>query len=300
MTLTDYTISLLTTLFPPYQTTPGRFCETLYPDATDYLTLKELTAVIDAEGSHYDALIDLLDEDYADAADDALDALMDALHDRWDEDSAPLPWDDADEDTVREIVRNAVDFVLDYDHFLRQTLYLNILINTGDGNADFTHNNWLDRYALTRPIPDDSGLLWLARSQGYSDADVERAIRAPQKPHGVFLDSVIDECANATSLMNALTFFVQMSVGQFVAWLDSGADLTLSSDAACGLWDPWTGGGSLLEITLERPVTIPFAIAEAAPDGVRGNYDVADTYGMLRRFWTDTVMENASMQHTVC
>lgn len=300
MTLTQSTHSVLTTLPSVFSAPSGRFTYVLYPDRTDYLTLKELTAVMEVDDSHYDALIDLLDEAYAEAFDDALDELLDEVLDHWDTVDDPMPWDAADEDTVREIVRNAVDFVLDYDHFLRQTLYLNILINTGDGNADFTHNNWLDRHALTRPIPDDSGLLWLARSQGYSDADVEWAIRSPQKTHGVFLDSVLDECANATSLMNALTFFVQMSVGQFVAWLDSGADLTLSSDAACGLWDPWSGAGSLLEITLERPVTIPFAIAEAAPDGVRGNYDVADTYGMLRRFWTDTVMGSASMRQTVC
>ena len=300
MTLTDYTRSVLATL-PSLSPAPsGQLTFVMYPDSHDSLTSQELATIIDAKGLHYDALIDLLDEAYVEAFDDALDELLNAVRDHWDDDSAPLPWDATDEDTVREIVRDAVNFVLDYNHFLRQTLYLNILINTGDGHADFTHNNWCDRHALTQPIPDDSGLLWLARSQGYSDADVERAIRAPKKGHGVFLDSVIDECANTTSPMNALTFFVRMTVGQFVTWLDSGADLTVSEKTACGLWDPWTGGGSLLEITLERAVTIPFAIAEAAPDGVRSNYDVADTYGMLRRFWTDTVMENASMQHTVC
>ena len=299
MTLTDYTLSLLTTLFSPYRTINGQFCDTLYPHATDHLSLAQLTAIAEAEGSHYDVLIDLLDEDYADALMDRFDEIVDEVSDRWDDEAVLLPWDDA-VDAVRDIIRDAVDVVPDYDHFLRQPLYLNILINTGDGNADFTHNNWLDRHALTQPISDDSGLLWLARSQGYTDAEVERAIRAPQKPHGVFLDSVINECANAPSLMNALTFFVQMTVGNYLQWLDSGADLTLSSDAACGLWDPWSGAGSLLEITLERPVTIPFAIAEAAPDGVRGNYDVAETYGMLRRFWTDTVMGSASMRQTVC
>lgn len=34
--------------------------------------------------------------------------------------------------------------------------------------------------------------------------------------------------------------------------------------------------------------------AEPAFDGVRGHYSAADTYGMLRRFWTATVLPDAS------
>lgn len=117
MTLTQSTHSVLTTLPSVFSAPSGRFTYVLYPDRTDYLTLKELTAVMEVDDSHYDALIDLLDEAYAEAFDDALDELLDEVLDHWDTVDDPMPWDAADEDTVREIVRNAVDFVLDYDHF---------------------------------------------------------------------------------------------------------------------------------------------------------------------------------------
>ena len=69
--------------------------------------------------------------------------------------------------------------------------------------------------------------------------------------------------------------------------------VVLSKDTACGLYDNWSGAGSVLEIELEKDVVLPLKfISSAWPDGGRG-YSVANVYGICSSFWTDTVKQIA-------
>ena len=72
--------------------------------------------------------------------------------------------------------------------------------------------------------------------------------------------------------------------------------ITLGKDTMCGLFDPWDGGGSVLEIQLEKEVRIPIRYIWAAlPDGCgRGRYDVGDVYGMCASAWQDTLLKIVS------
>lgn len=272
----------------------GSYSYSLYACSDDALTAAQLAAIATAPGSKRDAFYEQLDDIFLIWADEAFNALMEDLHRAWCETSAAdndaLPWADV-YDVARDLIQETVTFTMDYDHFLQQRVYVNIIVNTGDSHTDYTANDLIpvsDRDPVQ--IPPESSLLWLTRQQGYTRRDLYRTIMHQTASPSVFLQSVYEECRNVTTVMNALTFFVTMTLGDYLDWIDRRADITVSADTACGLWDPWAGGGSTLDIVLEKPVTIPFRYAEPAFDGVRGSYSVADTYGMLRRFWTDTVL----------
>ena len=109
-----------------------------------------------------------------------------------------------------------------------------------------------------------------------------------------FLRSMRQEMANLPSHMACLTFLVRMTLGQAI---DLNWDMTqnpsgsiiLDKETMCGLYDMWSGGGSVLEVELERDVKIPYSIIRSAlPDGGDGQYSVGETYGMAASAWQET------------
>ena len=284
MTLTDRVKTLLSTL-PELESCDDGFVYRFSPDPTDRLTDAQLQAIEDAEGSKWEAFYDQNDMILGTEVETVWPILMEALHTAWITHNASDAWDTI-EDAVQDRLFDFVAFALDPNFWLKQTVYVNLMVNTGDENYDFTCNNLLDDAESSAPIPPQSSLLWLVQQQGYTVNALERAMRDQTFSDSAFLRSVYEECANTTTSMNALTFFVAIPLAQYLTLLDGSDDLILPAHTACGLWDPWHGAGGILEIVLDRPVTIPRAMVQPACDGYRGHYSVADTYGMLRRFWT--------------
>lgn len=284
MTLTERVKTLLSTL-PELEPCDDGFVYRFSANPTDRLTDAQLQAIEDAEGSQWDAFYEQHDRILGTWVETVWPILMEALRAAWVTHNASDAWATV-EDAVQDRLFDLVAFAFDPNSWLKQTVYVNLIVNTGDENYDFTCNNLLDCAESSAPLPPQSSLLWLAQQQGYTAHDLARAMRNQTFSDSAFLRSVYEECANTTTSMNALTFFVAMPLTQYLALLDGSDDLILPAHTACGLWDPWNGAGSVLDIVLTRPVTIPRAIAQPACDGHRGHYSVADTYGMLRRFWT--------------
>lgn len=116
--------------------------------------------------------------------------------------------------------------------------------------------------------------------------------------------------------MNALIFFVSMTVEQLFDLqhairngrktdnITSGDDhnakkrsqkktIRIDKMAHCGLYDSWSGAGSVLEIELEQDVVLPIQfISTAWPDGARG-YGASEVYGLASNYWTSTLREAA-------
>lgn len=294
MTISDHLHRLLPHVLPPQA--DGSFVYPLYAAPDDRLTESQLAAIATASGSQTEAFYEQLEDTYDIWVDYAIDAIMADLRPLWDSTVASsedaLSWHTV-QYTVRDFLQEQVTFLMDYGHFLRQPVSVNLIVNTGDGNADFTCNNLIPPDGAPIRISPQSSLLWLVRQQGYTVRDLRRAIQQGGSPTKPLLDSLYQECANAPSLMNALTFFVTLPLHAYLDWVDSRRPLTVSAETRCGLWNPWHGGGGLLAIHLERPVVIPRQYAEPAFDGVRGRYSVAETYGVTRAFWTDTVLPSA-------
>lgn len=222
--------------------------------------------------------------------------------------------DDAGEDCFSDIIRELAYWVYPEEHFLKQEFYVNIMLDTGDGNYDFTLNSpypcWYGQYDAR--LDEKSSLLWLARQQGYNKTKLWRALREGDmvNPKG-FLQSCRVECANLPSAMAAVTFLVRMTLAELIElnrcirlqnrnghFYDATKNpycgyVTLGKDTMCGLFDPWAGGGSVLEIQLEKDVKIPIKyIWSALPDGCgHGGYGVGEVYGMCGSAWQDTVIK---------
>ena len=206
-----------------------------------------------------------------------------------------------------DLMMDHVYFRLPEKHFLDQTFPVNIMLDTGDGNYDYVLNSvypcWYGRYE--EKIDDRAGIVWLAKSQGYTRANLQRALRDGDTsgPKG-FLASMRAEVANIASHMNTVTFLVELSLSDLMElsrlirlqdrnghFYDSRKNpycgyIILEKDTVTGLYDPWQGGGSVFEIQLERDVKLPVKyIRSALPDGGDG-YAVESVYGMCGSAWT--------------
>ena len=212
-----------------------------------------------------------------------------------------------DEDELTDYVREHHYVKLPYDHYLNQDLIIDIIVDAGDGNSDFTINqpfaSWDGRN--DKIIDENSAILWLARQQGYKKSELTQALRDQECRQSKFLKSVLQEVENTSTHMNALTFLVKMTLKEWFKLHDAinqedqhhpkrskgRGFVMLDKTTTCGLYDPWGGAGSVLEIQLERDVRLPIRFIDSAwPDGARG-YSVTEIYGLCSSAWTDDAIK---------
>jgi hypothetical protein len=266
----------------------GYFQTDIYVDYRDELsedTIKKIASADEKMEAFYDALMDYEGESRSDIQWE----IIETVEKHWDED---LHGDFFEfEDEVREWVYDNVYIDFPYDHFLKAEVLVNVLVDTGDGEYDYTLNNFASYNASEdEEIDDESSILWLAVEQGYTKDDIKFALENYDKIESKFLKSVADELVNVTSHMNALSFFVKMTLGEYIDFMDSKNDLVLGKNTTCGLYDLWMGAGGMLEIELEKDVKIPHELMSVHVDGTRG-YGVIEIFGVGTDLWTETIIE---------
>lgn len=226
-----------------------------------------------------------------------------------------------EESMIHDIVLDYVIVQVPYDHYLNQEVCANIFVDTGDGNFDYTLNHVYPAYdGDSDKEPDDAaGVVWLAQQQGYSKEQLWKELQEGdmKEPKG-FLQSLRVEVANEGSHMQCLTFLVRMPLrelihlNQYIQMQDRNGHffdnrenpdcgmIVLAQKTECGLYDPWNGGGSLLEIQLEKDVELPIRfIRSAMPDGGDG-YAIQKVYGTTTSPWRrNTVKSIAGPETTV-
>ena len=199
------------------------------------------------------------------------------------------------EDECKEILYENLYYYIDTD-FFNEEVIVNILLDTGNGNSDFTEDDVFSIYGDGTFKP-TSSLLFLAKTQGREEllkkAAAETFAGKEVTTESLFVNSVIQELLNNGSYMNTTTFCVKMKLFDlFDLWekcRKKEGTFTITKDACTGLFNPWDGGGSLFEIELEKDVEIPCKfIHSIEPDGYY-RYDVKDVYGVVDSFWTGTV-----------
>ena len=216
-----------------------------------------------------------------------------------------------DKEFVRDWVRQNVYFDYPEDHYLDQPVRMNIIVDAGDGNHDFTRNNFFNYCAKeycaeereSREIPSKSSLVWLMRQQGYGDGEIIKFFADGDCQGSRFLKSVKEESENCGSRMNALTFFVGMTLREAIR-LDEGLKaakegktngqvLRIGKTSNCGLMDFWHGSGGMLAIKLDRDVELPVGMIDSAlPDGCRGPHGgIEEIFGIDRSLWTPAAVE---------
>ena len=282
-------------------------CE-IYADYRDELgpkTIKEILESSDPYGAFYETIMEM----YSDAVGQYESEIVHDLMKRMPDDFL-LPLDDDDiESLFQEWVMENIYFDLPEKHFLNQDVCTNIMVDVGEGNYDFCGNvPWIADHDEENPRP--SAILWLMAQQGYGEAVIEHCIKNPELIAHLetpkFMESVHAECESVHSHMNALTFLVRMSLEQLIDLNDlmeerNKADeqgmqyhperrkytdyIIINKDATCGLYDPWYGAGSEMDIKLEQDVILPIKFIDSAmPDGWRG-YKVKEVYDVSDIWW---------------
>lgn len=216
-----------------------------------------------------------------------------------------------DDDEARQIVYDNFWWVHP-DHFLNPFVDTVLTIDVGDGNYDFSCHNILNYCSGNKKELDNpSGLRWLAKQQKRLTL-LNKEIANYQHSSGdcksKFVESCITELVNATSSLTHLSFLVKMPLKDAIRIeeyrmqllkdkkyprytpQDCKEDLgsiTLSKDTMCGLYDSWHGGGSLLEIELERDVKIPIQFL----DSITSTEQIQSVYGLTSSCWKETIKE---------
>lgn len=298
---------ILDTMLGYYRQPDGTYCYEIYADYRDEMDNKTAIKILKSEDP-METFWETLDEWYQDYRWSLESELEDTIRTRLTDEGGPYPdgLPDREDDMLRDVLLDMVYYELPQEHYLKQEFYVDILTDTGDANYNFTLNSvypcWYGDYDA--PIDDRAGIVWLAKTQGYSKGKLRKALRQGDMadPKG-FLESMRQELANLPSHMSTVTFLVSLTLEQLMELnrliklqdrngrhYDARENpycgyIIIDKNTETGLYDPWSGGGSCFEIELERDVRLPIKyIRSALPDGGDG-YSVGEVYAMSGSAW---------------
>src|SRR5690606_16102697 len=121
----------------------------------------------------------------------------------------------------------------------------------------------------------DISIYRLLESQGYT---IEEFLEANEnETDNTFLNSLVIEIANTTTMCNSLVVVRKMSLSEFLDVLDKDS-ITITTKDKIGLVDFVYGGGSIIEINLERDFEVKKGEFELIIDGNYG-YGIEEIYG---------------------
>ena len=284
----------------------GNFYTEIYADYRDELDDQSLKKLCNAENPR-EQFYEWLDEAYLECIWEYEDQVIKEV--LKDEDFAEIA-SGLDEDEVRDHLRDMFYVKLPEEHYLNQEVLVDILVDTGDANYDYTLNNFTPHYDACddEPISEESSLLWLARQQGYTKTQLKQAMRERPAERN-FMRSVYEEVNNTSTHMNTLTFMVKMTLEEYFTLTDAIIQereknesyllkgrkgrgwILLDKSTTTGLYDPWNGSGGCLEIRLDKDVRLPIRCIETAKhDGCRG-YSIREIYCCCTSLWTETLKE---------
>lgn len=286
----------------------GYYHEEIYADYRDEMedsTLKEIMKSEDPEQTFYEKMFEWYQDAEWEIERNLLEAVVASIE-------TAAPTETYDEDEIKDEIRELVSIDYPYEHFLKQEFCVNIFVDTGDGNYDYVLNcvypHYNGRYGET--INDRASIVWLARQQGYTKTELNKALREGdiKDPKG-FLESMRQEVINHGSHMAILTFLARMTLeeifelNELLKLQDRNGHfydaenrpycgyILIDKKAECGLYDPWGGGGSILELQLEKDVRLPIRfIRSATVDGGDGR-SIRNVYGTDSSIYREDVVK---------
>ena len=256
----------------------GCFYTELFADYRDELGKRDLQDIVDSDDP-WEAFYDWLDSAYNEAVDQA-----------WFNLASECAEDlEIEHETAWEFLTEMVEVRLPEQHFLDQEIHVDILVDTGDANYDFICNNIAPAWGGCDPdeAHAEASIFWLAGQQGYGREQVAAALKG-EETESAFLESLVREVENEAGSINVLTFLCTMTLGQWIEVREAGKKgaLRIEKDAVCGLFDPWSGAGSVLDLELEHDVVLPIELVhEITPDVCLYRYGVDEVYGLVGKAW---------------
>lgn len=282
----------------------GNYHFEIYVDYRDEIDDSTAQEILESDSS-YDILIEKLWDWYQEQEWDIIDDLVDDFKKKVDpellEDADIIEDGNLDDGDIREELMNIVCVDYPEDWALSQEFCFNIIISNGDDNYDFWLNEHIvDEDGKVDENAEKAGLVWLAKQQGYTLEEVIEALNSnptiqQMKP---FLSSINNEVYNGYGC-EALIFCVKMTLGQAIKLKEKmkenpNGSIVLDKRATCGLFNLWDGSGSILDISCEKDIEIPFEnIWKFYVDKRRSNrYDsIHNVYGTDGSLWKNYLKE---------
>lgn len=201
---------------------------------------------------------------------------------------------------IREAFMNVVCVDYPEDWALSQEFCFNIVVSNGDDNYDFWLNEHIvDEDGKVDENAEKAGLVWLAKQQRYTFEEVVEILKKdPVERPKTFLETVQQEIDNGYGC-EALTFCVKMTLGQAIELKEKmksnpNGSIVLDKRTTCGLFNPCDGAGSVLDISCDKDIEIPFTnIWKFYIDERRTNScdSIHNVYGVTDAFWKDYLKE---------
>lgn len=251
-----------------------------------------------------DTLIERLWDWYQESEWDIIDNLVDDFKEKVDpkllEDANIIEDGNLDDGDIREEFMDIVYVDYPEDWALSQEFCFNIIVSNGDDNYDFWLNEHIvDEDGKVDENAEKAGLVWLAKQQGHTLEEIVEVLKDEDNVSmNKFLASISSEVYNGYGC-EALTFCVKMTLGQAIALKEKmksnpNGSIVIDKRATCGLFNPWGGSGSILDIACEKDIEIPFEnIWKFYIDARRSNrYDsIHNVYGTDSSLWRDCLKE---------
>lgn len=260
-----------------------------YRDEIDDSTAQEIIE----DDSPRDILIEKLWDGYQEQEWDITDNIVDGFEEK-------IELKLFEHEDIREAFMDAVCVDYPEDWALSQEFCFNIIVSNSDDNYDFWLNEHIvDEDGKVDENAEKAGLVWLAKQQGYTFEEVVEILKKdPVERPKTFLETVQQEIDNGYGC-EALTFCVKMTLRQAIELKEKikenpNGSIVIDKRATCGLFNPWDGSGSILDITCEKDVEIPFKnIWKFYIDERRTNSceSIHNVYGATDSLWKDYLKE---------
>lgn len=275
----------------------------IYVDYRDEIEDSTAQEILESNSPH-DTLIERLWDWYQEQEWDIIDNLVDDFKKNVDpkllEDANIIEDGNLDDGDIRDEIMDLVYVDYPVDWAENQEFCFNIIVSNGDDNYDFWLNEHIvDEDGKVDENAEKAGLVWLAKQQGYTLEELIEFMKDEEYVNSnKFISSLVAEIFSGYGC-EALTFCVKMTLGQAIALKERmkenpSGSIVLDKKVECGLFDPWSGGGSVLEIACEKDVEIPFEnIWKFYIDERRSSrYDsIHNVYGTDSSLWRDCLKE---------
>ena len=106
--------------------------------------------------------------------------------------------------------------------------------------------------------------------------------------HNKFLSTVCQELDNMGYSFGVVTVLANMNMNDYAKMLQQGSAVTMPKGSMIGIFAPWNGSGSVLDIELEKDFTFKREdISDVQIEGVKPDqgYTVNQTYGLVSSAW---------------
>ena len=288
-----------------YDEKNGCYFDEPYVDYNDELTDKDIANILEQEEPEW-ALEDMLSDCYQDTEWQYRNDIIDKFQKT--EEGSKYDWDE-----INDEIDDMWYLKIPFEHYRKQEVCMDVLVDTGDMNYDYTLNAVYPHYNGREDdeIDDRASLVWLAKTQGYTKEQLQNQLTNGKDKLDVkgFLETVYQEVINCSASCPTLIFPIKMALEQAMKICkiinkrdkngykyepeereDCGS-IVIDKNVDCALYDYWAGGGGCWGIELEKDVELPIKlIHKAVPDGSL-DYSMKECYGVTSECWKKAFKE---------